>query len=107
MASAIRVALSAAAFGNKFADWCNEADLQPVLCADGRTRNFRAHGLRKAAPGIVFEPLNADAVCPYMKLITLEKVRDSLRDWKYEVTVPAAIAERARLAIERMVGIGG
>jgi integrase len=40
---------SAAAFGNKFADWCKAAGLQPVLCDDGRIRNFRAHGLRKAA----------------------------------------------------------
>lgn len=40
---------SAAAFGNKFADWCNAAGLKPVLCEDGRVRNYRAHGLRKAA----------------------------------------------------------
>jgi len=40
---------SAAAFGNKFADWCRAAGLKPVLCDDGRTRNYRAHGLRKAA----------------------------------------------------------
>jgi integrase/recombinase XerD len=40
---------SAAAFGNKFADWCVAADLKPVLCDDGRVRNYRAHGLRKAA----------------------------------------------------------
>ncbi|MGJ5082740.1 tyrosine-type recombinase/integrase [Bradyrhizobium sp. HKCCYLS3013] len=40
---------SAAAFGNKFADWCRAADLEPVLCDDGRVRNYRAHGLRKAA----------------------------------------------------------
>ncbi|MGX4804843.1 tyrosine-type recombinase/integrase [Bradyrhizobium guangdongense] len=40
---------SAAAFGNKFADWCTAAGMKPVLCDDGRTRNFRAHGLRKAA----------------------------------------------------------
>jgi integrase/recombinase XerD len=40
---------SAAAFGNKFADWCREAGLKPVLCDDGRERNYRAHGLRKAA----------------------------------------------------------
>jgi integrase/recombinase XerD len=40
---------SAAAFGNKFADWCVAAELQPVECDDGKTRNFRAHGLRKAA----------------------------------------------------------
>jgi integrase/recombinase XerD len=40
---------SAAAFGNKFADWCVQAGLQPVVCDDGRTRSYRAHGLRKAA----------------------------------------------------------
>jgi integrase len=40
---------SAAAFGNKFADWCKQAALKPVLCDDGRVRNYRAHGLRKAA----------------------------------------------------------
>jgi integrase len=39
---------SAAAFGNKFADWCREAGLKPVLCDDGRLRSYRAHGLRKA-----------------------------------------------------------
>jgi hypothetical protein len=40
---------SEAAFGNKFADWCNEAGLKPALCDDGRLRNYRAHGLRKSA----------------------------------------------------------
>jgi integrase len=40
---------SAAAFGNKFANWCRAAGLEPVLCDDGRTRSYRAHGLRKAA----------------------------------------------------------
>jgi integrase/recombinase XerD len=40
---------SAAAFGNKFADWCIAAGLTPVLCDDGRTRSYRAHGIRKAA----------------------------------------------------------
>ena len=40
---------SAAAFGNKFADWCVQAGLESVMCADGRMRSYRAHGLRKAA----------------------------------------------------------
>jgi integrase len=40
---------SAAAFGNKFADWCKAAGLEPVLCSDGVTRNYRAHGLGKAS----------------------------------------------------------
>jgi quinolinate synthase len=41
-----------------------------------------------------------------MKMITLPKLRDSLRDLKHEVRVPGAIAERARLPIERMIQIG-
>jgi integrase len=40
---------SAAAFGNKFADWCVAAGLKPVLCDDGKVRSYRGHGLRKAA----------------------------------------------------------
>jgi integrase/recombinase XerD len=40
---------SAAAFGNKFADWCRQAGLKPVMCEDGKVRSYRAHGLRKAS----------------------------------------------------------
>jgi len=45
-------------------------------------------------------------VCVFMKMITLPKVRDALRDGKHEVTVEPAIAARARGAIDRMVAIG-
>ena len=40
-----------------------------------------------------------------MKMITPEKVRDSLLEDKYEVTVPKETADKARLAIERMLAI--
>jgi quinolinate synthase len=40
-----------------------------------------------------------------MKMITLTKLRDSLRDNQYRVTVDPETADRARLAIERMVSI--
>src|ERR671935_219183 len=59
------------------------------------------HRLEKEAPGKRFEPVNRKAFCKYMKMITLEKLRDSLRDWKHEVTVEPEVAERARGAIER------
>ncbi len=64
------------------------------------------HRLEKEAPGKRFEPVNRNAFCKYMKMITLEKLRDSLRDWKYEVTVDSEIAGRARASIERMVALG-
>jgi quinolinate synthase len=63
------------------------------------------HRLGKEVPGKTFEAVSEDAICKYMKMITLEKLRDSLRDWKYVVTVEPEIASRARLAIERMVAI--
>jgi quinolinate synthase len=40
-----------------------------------------------------------------MKMITLEKLRDSLRDWKHVVKVEPELAARARGAIDRMVAI--
>jgi quinolinate synthase len=64
------------------------------------------HRLHKELPGKRFEPVNEHAVCRFMKMITLEKLRDSLRDWKFEVEVDPAIAARARVAIERMVALG-
>ncbi|HEX6877270.1 MAG TPA: quinolinate synthase NadA [Nocardioidaceae bacterium] len=45
-------------------------------------------------------------MCKYMKMITLPKLRDSLRENKFRVQVPTEIAESARTPIERMVAIG-
>ena len=70
------------------------------------TETGMLHPLRKAAPQARLTAANPKAVCKYMKMITLPKLRDALRDLKYEVTVPAEVAERARLPIERMVAIG-
>ena len=63
------------------------------------------HRLSKEAPEKRFEAVSERAICRYMKMITLEKLRDSLRDWKHAVTVEPEIAERARGAIDRMVAI--
>jgi quinolinate synthase len=63
------------------------------------------HRLGKEVPGKSFEAVSERAICKYMKMITLEKLRDSLRDWKHVVSVDPRIAARARLAIERMVAI--
>jgi quinolinate synthase len=46
-----------------------------------------------------------EAICQYMKLTTLEKLRDSLRLGIHEIDVPAAVAAKARLALERMIAI--
>jgi quinolinate synthase len=62
--------------------------------------------LEQAAPDAELIAANRMAFCKYMKMITLPKLRDSLRDMKFEVRVPPELAERARVPIERMVAIG-
>ena len=69
------------------------------------TETGMLYPLRHAAPDVDFIAANEAASCRYMKMITLPKLRDCLRDMTGEVKVPQAIAERARLPIERMVSI--
>jgi quinolinate synthase len=64
------------------------------------------HRLAGEAPEKRFEAVSERAVCKFMKMITLEKLRDSLRDGKHVVTVPDEIAGRARRALDRMVATG-
>jgi quinolinate synthase len=64
------------------------------------------HRLQRAYPNKQFFAANERASCAYMKVTTLPKVRDALRHLQHRITVPAEIAARARLAIERMVAIG-
>jgi quinolinate synthase len=70
------------------------------------TENGMLHPLQMAAPQAKLVEANRQAFCRYMKMITLPKLRDSLRELRYEVKVDAATAERAKLPIERMVSIG-
>jgi quinolinate synthase len=70
------------------------------------TETGMLHPLRMAAPDVDFVAANEAASCRYMKMITLPKLRDCLRDLSGEVRVPEEIAERARIPIERMVAIG-
>lgn len=63
------------------------------------------HRMRKANPEKQFLPVDESISCKYMKMITLEKVRDSLRDLTHVVTVPPDLAARARTAIERMIAL--
>ncbi len=64
------------------------------------------HRLRRENPEKAFYAVADEAECRYMKMITLEKLRDSLRDLKYQVKVPPDTAARARRAIDRMLAIG-
>jgi quinolinate synthase len=70
------------------------------------TETGMLYPLQLAAPDVNFIAANPLASCVYMKMITLPKLRDALRDMRYEVRVPPEIAERARVPIDRMVAIG-
>ena len=62
--------------------------------------------LRKENPGKKFIPVSEQAVCPNMKLITLEKILWSLEEMTPEVRVPEEIRVKAKAAVDRMLEIG-
>jgi len=64
------------------------------------------HRLKKENPGKKFIPASPRAVCPNMKLITLEKVLWSLEEMSPEVKVPEDIRIKAKAAVDRMLEIG-
>ena len=71
------------------------------------TETGMLHGLRQAAPDVDFIAANEAASCRYMKMITLPKLRDALAgEGGAEVKVDPAVADLARIPIERMVAIG-
>ncbi len=62
--------------------------------------------LRKENPGKQFIPVSEQAVCPNMKLITLEKVLWSLEEMAPVVKVPERIRLKAKQAVDRMLAVG-
>ena len=63
------------------------------------------HRLKKENPGKKFIPVSEQAICPNMKLITLEKVLWSLEDMTPEVKVPEPVRIKAKAAVDRMLEI--
>ena len=61
--------------------------------------------MKKENPYKDFIPANPEAVCEFMKMITIDKVLKSLKNEIYEIRVPDNIRSRAKIAIERMVNI--
>jgi quinolinate synthase len=70
------------------------------------TETGMLHPLQMARPDVDFVAANEAASCRFMKMITLPKLRDALREMSPVVKVPQEVADRARLPIERMVAIG-
>ncbi len=91
-----------------------------ILSTEGMMKHARSSGaeqfvvatetgilyrMKKENPEKEFIPIKDDAVCKYMKKIDLEKVHNSLARNVYEVKVPKRTADRARIAIDRMLSI--
>ena len=64
------------------------------------------HRLRKENPDKRFIPVSEQAICPRMKLITLESILCSLEEMAHEVKVPEDIRLRAKAAVDKMLKEG-
>jgi len=80
----------------------SKSDSQQFVVA---TETGILYRMRQQHPENTFLPASENAECEYMKMITLDKVYRSLYDEKYEVKVAKKIADKERLAIERMLSI--
>ena len=63
------------------------------------------HRLRQENPGREFFPLQPEMTCPNMKKITLENVRDCLKDMAPQIELPPEIMDSAVKPIERMLAL--
>ena len=70
------------------------------------TETGMLHQLRQANPAVRWEPVNPDAVCRFMKMITADKLLRCLRDGVHEVQVAPDVADRARRAVRAMITVG-
>jgi quinolinate synthase len=61
--------------------------------------------LRKENPTKMFIPISEQAVCPNMKMITLENILWSLEDLSPEVKVPEDIRLKAKKAVDKMIEV--
>jgi quinolinate synthase len=83
-------------------DYAKRSDARVFIVA---TETGMLYPLREQNPDKRFIPVKRAAICRYMKMITLENLRDALLHRRYEVRVAPEIAQRARIPIDRMVAI--
>jgi quinolinate synthase len=84
---------------SKMCRYAKESNAREFVVA---TEEGLLHRLRKENPEKQFFVAYDGAVCPNMKLTTLDRLYLSLRDEKYVVRVPERTARKARKALERM-----
>lgn len=77
-------------------NYCKKSDAKEFIIA---TENGLLYRLRKEILDKKFYPASETAICTAMSSITLERLRDSLKDMKYQVEIPEQILYKARKAI--------
>ena len=94
------------------ADYIASTSGMVKICREGEDGEFLIgtevgllHRLNKEAPGKKFYPISTTAVCPQMKMHTLENIEAALEKEKPEVFIKKRIINKARRAIERMLEI--
>jgi quinolinate synthase len=81
--------------------WVTEKQPEKVMMI---TECSMADNVAEATPATTFvRPCN---LCPHMKRITLDNIKRSLETMSYQVEIPEDVAERARLAVSRMLEVG-
>ncbi len=89
-------------------DYAVDSDCREFIVA---TESGILHEMQRKCPDKTFIPLPPNDStcgcndCSFMKLNTLEKLRDCLRDGRPEVTVDPEVAEKARRPIDRMLSL--
>ncbi len=86
----------------KMIDYTRNSETRRFIVA---TETGILHTLRKQSPEKDFYPARENAICEYMKMITVDKVLNSLREEVHEVKVPPDIAQKAKKSIDRMLYI--
>ena len=62
--------------------------------------------LKQKCPEKDFYPVKSEQCCPGMKKVTLEKVREAMKEEKYQVILDEETARKARLPLDKMLELG-
>jgi quinolinate synthase len=81
---------------------CTSSDSSEFIIG---TEEGLVHRLKKENPDKTFYSI-PNAICPNMKKITLENIRDALINLKPEVVLSKEVIEKAKVPLDRMVAIG-
>jgi len=101
---AVRLLADEVCSTEKMVGYCKESPAGEFIIV---TESGMLHRLRREIPGKTFIPGPTDhcacADCRYMKMNTLEKLRDCLRDLAPQILIPEEIRTRAEVPIRRML----